>query len=236
MVFCLDDNGKVVLSIPSSHAFAVDAFDEHFLAAALHHLEKFGFVLQRNLSHHLAALGLYFLWNLVWHHGRFGTGAHRVFEGVDVAETDLLCKGAALLEGGLVLAREAYDDVGGEVEVGTEGLDALAHLAELCDGVEPVHAFQSVVGTTLQTNMHMRSQLLVLEQPQEMVAELVGFDGGDAHAEVAVDFKDVLYELLERSVFILVTSHVDSRQHDLLESVGNDFSDVVVDVVGRTTG
>ena len=78
-----------------------------------------------------------------------------------MAEADFSCKVATLLEGLFGLARETHDDVGGEVEVGAEGFDALAHVAELGDSVEAVHTLQGVVGATLQADVHMRCQFLI---------------------------------------------------------------------------
>ena len=229
----LCDDGYVVLAIATGDAFAVDAFDEHALASALHHLEVFRFVFQRNLTHHLAAFRFHFFRNLVGHDGSLSACAHRVFEGVDVAEANLFCKVAAFLKGCFSFAREAHDDVGGEVEVGTRGLDALAHVAELRHGVKPMHAFQGVVGAALQADVHVGGELLVLEKCKKSVAELVGLDGGDPDSEVAVNIKDILHELFEVGAFVLVASHVDSSQHDFLEAVGDDLAYVVIDVLGR---
>ena len=156
-VFGVEDDGHVVLAIASGDAPAVDALDEHALHFALHRLKVFDFVLQRDLPHHLAAFAFHFFWHLVGHRGGLGACAHRVFEGVDVAEADFLGEVAAFLEGLLGLARETHDDVGGEVEVGAEGLDALAHVTELGNGVESVHPFQGVIGATLQADVHVGS-------------------------------------------------------------------------------
>ena len=61
-----------------------------------------------------------------------------------MAEADFTGKVTAFLEGFFGLPGEAHDDVGGEIEVGAEGLDALAHLPELRRSVKAMHAFQSV--------------------------------------------------------------------------------------------
>ena len=151
-----------------------------------------------------------------------------------MAETYLLGEVATFLESLYGFAREAHDDVGGEVEVGAEDLDALAHVAKLVDGVEAMHPFQSVVGTALQADVHVWGEFLVLEELQETVAELVGLDGRDAHAEVTLDVKDVFHELLEVGALKLVTPHVDARQHDFLEAVGNDFAHIIINVLGGT--
>ena len=74
----------------------------------------------------------------------------------------------------------------------------------------------------------------MLEELQKVVAELVGLDGGDTHTEVAVDVQDVFYKLLEVSAFMLVAPHIDAGQHDFLETVGDDFAHIVIDVFGRT--
>ena len=66
-----------------------------------------------------------------------------------------------------------------------------------------------------------------------MVAELVGLNGGDADTEVAVNIKDTLHELFEVGAFVLISSHVDTSQHDFLETVGDDLAYVVIDVLGR---
>lgn len=185
--FSFSDNGNVVLAVTSCHAFAVNALHEHPLASALYHLEILDFVFQRDLPHYFAALAFHFLWHLVGHRGGFGAGAHRVFEGVDVAEPDFAGEVAAFLEGLFGLAWEAHDDVGGDVEVGACDLDALAHVAELGDSVKAVHALQGVVGAALKADVHVRSEFLVLEQGQKTVAELVRLNGGDAHTEVTVN-------------------------------------------------
>ena len=228
----LQQNRNVILSIASRNALVVNAFDEHPLAAALHHFKVFGLVLQRNLSHHLASFRFHFFRHLVGHGGGFCSRAHRIFERVDVAEADFAGEVATFLEGFFRFARETHDDVGGEVEVGAEGFDALAHLAELCDGVVSVHAFQGVVGAALQADVHVRREFFVLEQSQKTVAELVRLDGGNAHAEVAVDVQNVFYELLEISVFVLVTPHVYARQNDFLEAVADHFAHIIIDVFG----
>ena len=230
----LGDDGNVVFAVASRNAFAVNAFDEHSLALALHHFKVFGLVFQRNLSHHLASFRFHFFRHLVGHGGSFCSRAHRIFEGVDVAETDFTGKVATFLEGLFRFAREAHNDVGGEVEVGTEGFDALAHVAELVGGVMPVHAFQGVVGTALQADVHVRREFFMLEQSQKTVAELVRLDGGNAHAEVAVDVQNVFYKLLEISTLKLVSSHVYTRQHDFLEVVGKHFAHIIIDVFGGT--
>ena len=72
----IEDDGDVVLAIATRHALAVDALDEHPLHLALHHLKILDLVLQRDLSHYLAAFGFYFLWNLVGHRSGFGASAH----------------------------------------------------------------------------------------------------------------------------------------------------------------
>lgn len=36
------------------------------------------------------------------------------------------------------------------------------------------------------------------------------------------------------SVFVLITPHIDTRQHDFLEAVGHDFAHIVIDVFGGT--
>ena len=230
----LQQNRNVILSIASRNAFAVNAFDEHPLAAALHHFKVFGLVFQRNLTHYLASFRFHFFRHLVGHGGGFCSRAHRIFERVDVAEADFAGEVAAFLEGLFGFAREAHDDVGGEVEVGAEGFDALAHVAELCDGVVSVHAFQGVVGAALQADVHVRREFFVLEQSQKTVAELVRLDGRNAHAEVAVDFQDVFHKLLEISVFVLVSPHVYARQHDFLEVVADHFAHIIIDVLGGT--
>ena len=76
----------------------------------------------------------------------------------------------------------------------------------------------------------------MLEEAQKVVTELVGLNGGDPDAEVAVDIQDVLHELFEVDVLILVTSHIDTRQHDFLEVMGDDFAHVVIDVLGGAAG
>lgn len=227
-------NWDVVFAIASRNALAVNAFDEHPLALALHQIEIFCLVLQRNPPHHLAALRFHFFRHLVGHGGGFCSRAHRVFERVDVAEPDFAGEVATFFEGLFGLAREAHDDVGGEVEVGAEGLDALAHLAELGDGVVSVHAFQGVVGAALQADVHVRREFRMLEKAQKTVAELVRLDGGNTDAEVAVDFQDVFHKLLEISVFVLVSPHVYARQHDFLEAVGKHFAHIIIDVFGGT--
>ena len=227
-------NWDVVFAIASRNALAVNAFDEHPLALALHQIEIFCPVLQRNLAHHFAPFRLQFFGDLVRHGGGFGSCPHRIFEGMNVTESDFLREVATFFEGLFGLAWEAHDDVGGEVEVGAEGFDALAHLAELCDGVVSVHAFQGVVGAALQADVHVRREFFVLEQSQKTVAELVRLDGGNAHAEVAVDFQDVFHKLLEISVFVLVSPHVYARQHDFLEAVGKHFAHIIIDVLGGT--
>lgn len=231
--FCVEDDGHIIFAIATCYALAVHTLDEHALCLALHRLKILDFVFQRDLPHHLAAFAFHFFWYLVGHCGGLGACAHRVFEGVDVAKADFLGEVAAFFERGFGLAREAYDDVSGEVEVGTKGFDALAHIAELGDGVEPVHPFQSVIGAALQADVHMGRQLFVLEKLQKVVAELVGLDGGNAHTEVAVDVQDVFYKLLEVSAFILVAPHIDSRQHDFLETVGDDFTHIIIYVLSR---
>ena len=163
-VFCVSDDGNVVFAIAAGDAFAVDALDEHPLVSALHHFEISGFVLKRNLSHRFAALRLDGFGHLVGHSGGFGTGAHRVFERVDVAEANLMGEVAAFLEGCFGLAWEAYNNVGGEVEVGAEDFDTLAHIAELGGGVVAVHPFEGVVGATLQADVHVGREFFVLEQ------------------------------------------------------------------------
>ena len=70
--FCVEDDGYIILAVTSCNAFAVDALDEHPLALALHHLKIFDFVLQRDLSHHLAAFRLDAFGDLVGHGGGFG--------------------------------------------------------------------------------------------------------------------------------------------------------------------
>ena len=74
--FSASDDGNVIFAIASCHAFAVDTLDKHALGLALHHLKILGFVLQRDLSHHLTAFSFHYLWHLVWHHCRFGAGTH----------------------------------------------------------------------------------------------------------------------------------------------------------------
>ena len=76
----------------------------------------------------------------------------------------------------------------------------------------------------------------MLEQGEEVVAELVRFDGGDADTEVAVDVKNVFHELLKVGAFVLVATHVDTCQHDFLEAMGDDLAHVVVDVLGGSAG
>ena len=153
----------VVLAIAPCNALAVNAFDKHTLCLALHRFEIPDFVFHRDLSHDFAAFCFYLFRHLVGHCGGFGAGANGVFEGVDVAEADFASEVAAFLEGDFGLAGEAYDDVGGEVEIGAKSLDAMAHLAELVDGVVTVHPSQGVVGTALQADVHVGSQLLMLE-------------------------------------------------------------------------
>ena len=153
-----------------------------------------------------------------------------------MAEATLFRKVAAFAESLIGFARETHDDVGGEVEVGTRGLDALAHVAELGDGVKPMHTFQGVVGAALQTDVHVGGQLLMLVEAEKMVAELVWLNGGDSDAEVTVDIQNVLNEFFEVGAFVLVSSHVDAGQHDFLEAVSDDFAYIIIDVFGGTTG
>ena len=230
----LQQNRNVILAVATRNAFAVNAFDEHPLAAALHHFKVFGLVFQRNPPHHLASFRFHFFRHLVGHGGGFCSRAHRIFERVDVAETDFAGKNATFLEGLLRFAGEAHDDVGGEVEVGAEGFDALAHLAELGCCIMPIHAFQGVVGTALQADVHVRREFFMLEQSQKTVAELVRLDGGNAHAEVAFDFQDIFHKLLEISTLKLVSPHVYARQHDFLEAVADHFAHIIIDVFGGT--
>ena len=75
----------------------------------------------------------------------------------------------------------------------------------------------------------------MLEQVQKMVTELVGLDGGDANAEVTVDFQNVFNQLLEISVLKLVTSNIDASQHDFLETMAHDFVHVIIYVLSGTT-
>ena len=227
-------NRNVILPIASRNSLTVNAFYEHPLVSALHHPEILEFVFERNPPHHLAPFRFHFFGHLVGHGGGFCPCAHRIFEGVDVAEADFSRKIATFLEGLFRFARETHDDVGGEVEVGAEGLDALAHFAELGGAVMPIHAFQCVVGAALQADVHVRSQFLMLEKAQKAVAELVRLDGRNAHAEVAVDFQNVFHKLLEISVFVLVTPHVYARQHDFLEAVKDHFAHIVIDVLSGT--
>ena len=142
-------DGNVVFSIATRDAFAVDALDKHSLCFALHHLEILGLVFHRDLSHYLTALCFYFFRHLVGHDCGLCTSAHRVFESVDVAEADFFREVTAFFESLFGLAGEAYDDVGGEVEVGAEGLDALTHVTELGDSIKAVHPLQGVIGTAL---------------------------------------------------------------------------------------
>ena len=152
----VEDDGQVVFPITSCIAFAIDTFDEQTLISTLHHLEILGLVLQRDLSHHLATFRLGFFWYLIGHHRRLGASTHRVLEGMDVAKADFSHEITAFLESRFCLAWEAHDDIGGKVEVWTEGLDPLAHVTELGDGVEAVHPFQGVVGAALQADVHVR--------------------------------------------------------------------------------
>ena len=82
--------------------------------------------------------------------------------------------------------------------------------------------------------MHVGREFFVLEESKKPIAELVRLDGGDAHTEVAVDVENVFHKLLEVGALILVTAHVDARQHDFLEAVGDDLAHVVIDVFGGT--
>ena len=224
-------DGQVMFAVTTCDASAVNALDEHPFGLALHGFEILDFVLQRDLSHGFTAFGFHLFGYLVGHCGGFGACAHRVFERVYMAEADFLSEIAALLEGQFIFVWEAHDDVGGEVEVGTEGLDTLAHVAELADSVMTVHSLQGVIGAALQADVHVGSQLLVLEQGQEAVAELVRLDGGDAHAEVAFDGQDVFHKLLKVSAFVLVAAHIYTCQHDFLEAVADDFAHIVVDIL-----
>ena len=63
---------------------------------------------------------------------------------------------------------------------------------------------------------------------------MVWFNGGNAHTEVAINLQNVFYKLLEIGVFILVTSHIDARQHDFLEAMGDDFKHIIIYVFSRT--
>ena len=70
-----EDNGDVVLSIAACRAFAVDTFDEHTLRFALHDFKILDFVLQRDLSHDLAAFGFQLFGYLVGHDCGLGASA-----------------------------------------------------------------------------------------------------------------------------------------------------------------
>ena len=151
-----------------------------------------------------------------------------------MAESDFSRKVAAFLESLFCLAGEAHNDVGGEIEVGAESFDALAHVAELSDGIKAVHAFQGVVGAALQTDVHVGSEFLMLEELQKTVTKLIGLDGGNSDTKVTLDFQDVFHKLFEVRVLILVTPHVDTGQHDFLEAVGDDFAHIIIYVLGGT--
>ena len=68
-VFSASDDGNVIFATASRHTLAVDTFDEHVLCLTLHHLKKLYFVLQRDLSHDLAAFRLDAFRYLVRHCG-----------------------------------------------------------------------------------------------------------------------------------------------------------------------
>ena len=70
----------------------------------------------------------------------------------------------------------------------------------------------------------------MLEQCQEVVAELVGLDGGYPDAKVAVDIEDVFYKLLKVGALVLIAPQVDACQYDFLETVGDDFAHIVINV------
>ena len=72
----VEDDGDIVLAITPRHTFAVNALDEHALRLTLHYLEILDFVLQRNLSHDITALGFHFFWHLVKHCCSLRAGAY----------------------------------------------------------------------------------------------------------------------------------------------------------------
>lgn len=232
----LDLYRNVVLSVAFCGAFGIDTLNQHALDVALHHAEIAVFILQGNGAHDLAAFAFDFFRNLIGHGGGFGAATHGIFKGVNVAEPDFACKVATFLEIGIGLARETYDDVGRDVEIRAEGLDSFAHFAELGGRVKTVHLPERVFAAALQAYVHVWCQFFVLEEFEETVGKLVGFNGGDAHAKITIDVENVFNELLEIGVFVLITSHVDSGQNDFLEAVGDDFPDVVVDFFRWTTG
>ena len=75
-VAAAEQDGNVVFSVASRHAFAVNALNEHALRSSLHHFEVLDLVFQRNLPHHFAAFGFHFFRHLVGHRGRLGAGAY----------------------------------------------------------------------------------------------------------------------------------------------------------------
>ena len=151
----LDLDGNVVLAIAFSHAFGIDAFNQHTLHVALHHAEIAVFVLQRNGAHDFAAFAFDFFGNLVGHGGGFGATAHRILKGVNVAEPNFARKVAAFLEIGVGFARKTNDDVGGDVEIRAEGLDSFAHFSELSGRVKTVHLPERVFAAALQADVHV---------------------------------------------------------------------------------
>ena len=140
-VFTSKLDGNVIFPVTSGHPLGVDPLNQQSLGATFHLIEVFELVFQRNRSHHLAASALLAFGHLVGHCGGFSAGAFRIFKGVDVAESNLASEVATLPEGLFRLARKSHNDVGSEVEVGTEIFDALAHLFELSRRIETVHPF-----------------------------------------------------------------------------------------------
>ena len=93
-----------------------------------------------------------------------------------VAESNGFAHSCTFSEVGLGLTREADNHIRCYVKTRNSLLYPVAHVAELCGCIVAMHVAQGVFGSTLKADVHVRSELWVLEQAQKTVAEVVGLD------------------------------------------------------------
>src|SRR5918996_5516023 len=185
----VDEPGRVVVAVPASRAV-----DEHAVGRSELRLPAPAAELVRERAQPRASLALDLPGNGVRGGGR-GPRARRVRKHVHLRHPRALDDAERVLERGLVLAREADDDVARQVEVA----ERLELREELGGGVAPAHRAQHGVVTRLKWDVQMPGHRLGLaERGDELRCHVVDLDRRKPQARDARQLPRLAHETRER--------------------------------------
>ena len=221
-----DDDFAVAAGAAHELSFAAfgGGFEENFFGGADEGLVAGKGGAPEDVEEDLVARFFDFLGDGIAEWGCRGIRSRAVFEKESHVETDIFEVPTGELEVCLGFSGEADDDIGGDIDIRSDGADFIDNGTKFFDRVGSAHGFEDAVATALHGEVQIfaefREARVALD---EVVFEADGVRAGKADALDAVDSINFFEKLNERAFFVAEGKLADGILVDDLAKEG-DFA------------